>query len=259
MSEGQTQYLAHKELSILRGEAFQYPSGGLKLKLTKDVPTSTGAFTEISGGGYTEFSLLPTHWGNAANREIANLAEIEFPVPVTAWDTPLGIAIAEGSNAWYFGTNEITKLIGIGDPPYFDTGDLIISKALNKTYSSTWWANKRLDVLRGVSIAPPPFVRLVLLTAPPNNFDTIQKIEVDGYDFPEIPCSTAWWSAPINRAISNLQAIEFPKPLIDLPEVAGFALEDDAGNIMWKASLVRRIIHRKDKLYISPGNLVVRA
>jgi hypothetical protein len=259
MAEGQTTFLAHKELSILRGEAFAYPSGGLKLKLTRDVPTETGSFNEVSGDGYEEFDLLANMWGNAANREIANVAEIEFPMPTSAWDTPLGIAITDGTNTWYFGTNEITKLIGIGDPPYFDTGDLIVSKALNKSYSSTYWANKRLDVLRGVSIAPPPFVRLVLLAAPPNNFDSIQKIEIEGFDYPEIPCNTSWWGAPSNRTISNLQAIEFPKPEVDLPEVAGFALEDDAGNILWKAPLTRRAIYRKDKLYISPGNLVVRA
>lgn len=259
MAEGQSEYLAHKELSILRGEAFEYPSGGLQLKLTSSVPTSTGAFTEVSGGGYAAFDLLPAQWGTAANREIANVAEIEFPLPTTAWTTPLGIAITEGANVWYFGTNEITKIIGIGDPPYFDIGDLKVSKNLNKQYSSTSWANKRLDVLRGVSIAPPPFVRLVLLSAPPDNFDSIQKITVAGYDYPEIPCDTTWWGAPANREITNLQAIEFPKPEIDLPEVAGFALEDDAGNIMWKAALTRRVINRKDKLYISPGNLIVRA
>jgi hypothetical protein len=259
MAEGQSEFLAHKELSILRGEAFAYPSGGLKLKLVADVPTVSGAFTEVAGGGYTQLNLLPAQWGNAANREIANVAEIQFPNPTAAWDTPLGIAITDGTNTWYFGTNEITKLIGIGDPPYFDVGDLIISKALNKSYSSTYWANKRLDVLRGVSIAPPPFVRLVLLAAPPNNFDTIQKIEIDGFDYPEIPCNTSWWGAPVNRAIANLQAIEFQKPETDLPEVAGFALEDDAGNILWKAPLTRRAIYRKDKLYISPGNLIVRA
>lgn len=259
MAEGQTTFLAHKELSILRGEAFAYPSGGLKLKLTKDVPTDTGVFTEVAGDGYEEYDLLANMWGNAANREIANVAEIQFPMPVSAWDTPLGVAITDGTNTWYFGTNEITKLIGIGDPPYFDLGDLIISKALNKSYSSTYWANKRLDVLRGVSIAPPPFVRLVLLAAPPNNFDSIQKIEIEGFDYPEIPCNTSWWGAPSNRRISNIQAIEFPKPEVDLPEVAGFALEDDAGNILWKAPLTRRAIYRKDKLYISPGNLIVRA
>lgn len=259
MAEGQSEYLAHKELSVLRGEAFEYPSSGLRLHLSKDVPTITGAYTPITGTGYAPYNLLPTHWGAAANREIANLAELEFSVPTSAWDTPIGVAIADGSNVWYFGTNEITKIIGAGDPPYFDVGDLVISKSLKKQYSSTYWANKRLNLLRGVSIAPPPFVRVALLSTPPDNTDTIQPINVSGYEFPTIPCTSAYWSAPASRAISNLQVIEFPKPLIDLPEVAGFALLDDADNVLWKAPLTRRAIHRKDKLYISPGNLVVRA
>ncbi|KYC42067.1 hypothetical protein WA1_18875 [Scytonema hofmannii PCC 7110] len=259
MAEGQSEYLAHKELSTLRGEAFEYPSGGLKLHLTKDVPSATGAHTSVAGTGYAAFNLLPAQWGNAANREISNVAELEFPMPTGAWDTPMGVAIADGSNVWYFGTNEITKIIGIGDPPYFDVGDLIISKLLKKQYSSSYWANKRLNVLRGVSIAPPPFVRVALLAAPPDDTDTIQQINVAGYEFPIVPCTSAYWGAPTSRSISNLQAIEFPKPEIDLPEVAGFALLDDGGNVLWKAPLTRRAIHRKDKLYISPGNLIVRA
>jgi hypothetical protein len=260
MAEGQSEYLAHKELSILRGETFAYPSGGLRLHLTKDVPTITGTYTSISGTGYAPYSLLTTHWGNASNREIANVAELEFANPTTAWDTPIGVAIADtSSNLWYFGTNEITKTIGIGDPPYFDIGNLIISKNLRKTYSSTYWANKRLNVLRGVSIAPPPFVKIVLLSTPPTDNDTIQEISVDGYDFPMVPCSDEYWDAPSGRAIANSQVIEFPKPEIDLPEIAGFAIKDDSDNILWKAPLTRRAIYRKDKLYISPGNLVIRA
>lgn len=260
MAEGQSEYLAHKELSILRGVAFEYPSGGLTLQLTKDVPSATGAYTPISGNGYTPYSLLPTHWGNAANREIANTAELEFPTPTAAWDTPIGIAIADtADNLWYFGTNEITKIIGAGDPPYFDIGNLIISKALRKQYSSTFWANKRLNVLKGVSIAPPPFVTIALLSTPPNDTDTIQEISVAGYEFPMIPCTTAYWDAPVGRAIANSQVIEFPKPEVDLPEIAGFAIKDDSGNVLWKAPLTRRAIYRKDKLYISPGNLVIRA
>ncbi len=260
MAEGQSEYLAHKELAILRGAAFEYPSGGLKLHLTKDVPTATGAYTSITGTGYVPYSLLPAHWGNAANREIANIAELEFPTPTASWDTPIGVALADSTNnLWYFGTNEITKIINAGDPPYFDMGNLIVSKALKKQYSSTWWANKRLDVLRGVSIAPPPFVRIALLAIPPNDTDTIQEISVAGYEFPIVTCDTTHWSAPSDRSISNSLVIEFPKPEVDLPEIAGFAIKDDAGNVLWKASLPRRAIHRKDKLFISPGNLIVRA
>ncbi|ALF52239.1 hypothetical protein ACX27_04235 [Nostoc piscinale CENA21] len=260
MAEGQSEYLAHKELAILRGVAFEYPSGGLQLHLTKDVPSSTGAYTDITGTGYEPYSLLTTHWGNAANREIANIAELEFEVPTTAWDTPIGVALTDtDDNVWYFGTNEITKIINAGDPPYFDTGNLIISKALRKQYSSTWWANKRLNVLKGVSIAPPPFVKIVLLSSPPDNSDTIQEINVADYEFPMVPCNTSYWSAPSGRAIANSQVIEFPKPDVDLPEIAGFAIKDDADNVMWKAPLTRRAIYRKDKLFISPGNLIIKA
>lgn len=260
MPEGQSDYLAHKELAILRGESFEYPAGGLRLQLTKDVPSTTGSYTPVSGTGYAPYPLLTTHWGNAANREIANVAELEFPTPTTAWDTPIGIAIEDtANNLWYFGTNEITKIIGIGDPPYFDIGNLIISKALRKQFSSTYWANKRLNVLKGVTIAPPPFVRIALLSSPPTDNDVVQEISVAGYEFPMVPCTDEYWSAPSGRTITNSQVIEFPKPEVDLPEIAGFAIKDDNNNILWKAPLTRRAIYRKDKLFISPGNLVIKA
>lgn len=260
MAEGQSEYLAHKELSILRGEPFEYPSGGLKLHLSSNVPSSTGNYTEVTGTGYEAFSLLPSSWGNAAERMIANIGEILFPVPLDKWDTPIGSIISDSnSNVWYFGTHEITKIIEAGDPPYFDIGDLIVSKNIQKKYSSISWANKRLNVLRGVAIAPPPFVKLALLSAEPNDTDTVELINIPNFEFPVIPCDALNWSLPVNREIKNLQRIEFPKPEVDIPSVRGFALLDDGDNVMWKAPIAARSVHRKDKLYISPGELVVRA
>lgn len=260
MAEGQSEYLAHKELSILRGEPFEYPSGGLVLHLSSDVPTTTGAYTEVTGDGYAAYSLLPATWGNAANRMISNLDEILFPTPTANWDTPIGSVISDtANNIWYFGTHEITKIVNTGDPPYFDTGDITVAKSLRPEYSSIYWANKRLNVLRGVAIAPPPFVRLKLLSTPPDETDTVEIINISGFEFPIIPCDASNWNAPSNREISNSQIVEFDKPEVDLPSVRGFALCDDADNVLWKAPLPPRSIHRKDKLYLDAGELVVRA
>lgn len=260
MAEGQSEYIAHKELGILRGEAFEYPSGGLVLHLTSNVPDASGNYTEVTGTGYSSYNLLPTTWGNAADRLISNITEILFPVPTAPWDTPIGSVIADTSgNVWYFGTHEITKIIDAGDPPYYDVGDLTVAKTLKKQYSSVAWANKLLNVMRGVAIAPPPFVRIALLSCEPNDTDTIEIISIPGYEFPIVPCDAGNWDAPVNREITNSQIIEFPKPEVDLPAVRGFALLDDGDNVMWKAPLPGRSVNRKDKLYISPGELIVRA
>ena len=100
---------------------------------------------------------------------------------------------------------------------------------------------------------------MVLLSKEPDDTDTVYVIDIPDYTYPIVNCDAASWSAPTNREISNAAIIEFAKPSVDLPSVRGFALRDDGGNILWKAALPPRSINRKDKLYLSPGELIVRA
>jgi hypothetical protein len=97
------------------------------LALFTSDPGDDASGSEVSGGAYARQAIT---WGTAAAGQIANSAQIEFPVATANWGTITHVGIFDASSAgnliWH-GAVSTSKVINTDDQYIVQVGDLTVS------------------------------------------------------------------------------------------------------------------------------------
>ncbi|HEY8415801.1 MAG TPA: hypothetical protein VIK99_08520 [Thermaerobacter sp.] len=122
-----TTYFGNAVLNhMLRGQSFTPPST-VWVGLFTQMPTADGGGQEVSGGGYVR---QPATFAPAANREISNDTDLQFPTATADWGTVVGFGLFDaetGGNLLVFASLSTPKNVLTGDQPYFPTGELTVT------------------------------------------------------------------------------------------------------------------------------------
>lgn len=114
--------------ATLRNLAY-VPPATVYVALFTIAPTAGGGGTEVAGGAYAR---QPATFAAPSGGQVANGADIVFPVATAAWGTIVAVAIFDAAAAGtmlYFGPLSANTAIGINDQPKFIAGQLAVSLA----------------------------------------------------------------------------------------------------------------------------------
>lgn len=110
---------------VLRNIAYTSPAG-VFVALFTAAPGEGGGGTEVAGGSYAR--QTPGFGAPAAN-QVANAADITFPVATAGWGTVTHCAVFDavsGGNMLFYGTLAQAKVVDIGDTFKFLAGNLTV-------------------------------------------------------------------------------------------------------------------------------------
>lgn len=113
---------------ILRAIAFTAP-GAVYLAAYTVAPTDAGGGTEVSGGAYARQTIS---FGAPAGNQVANSADILFPIATASWGTIVHFGIFDApsaGNLLYHTALAASRTIGIGDQLRVPTGQLIAAES----------------------------------------------------------------------------------------------------------------------------------
>jgi hypothetical protein len=127
---GFSDYYESKVLDhMLRGTAFTPPST-VYVALFTAAPTDAGGGTEVSGGGYARQSVAFGAPSGTAPTQIANSADVTFPVATASWGTVVAFGLfdaATAGNLLAWDNLTASKAIDVNDQAKFATGDLKVT------------------------------------------------------------------------------------------------------------------------------------
>lgn len=125
-------YLENKLLDHIFGNADYTAPGNIYVALfTADNGLEGGTLTgEIAAGGYSRVQLSDLDFGAAANGEISNVNDIEFPTATEDWGPIAYAALMDASaagNVLVHGAFSVVKTVWNGDVFKVRAGDLKVS------------------------------------------------------------------------------------------------------------------------------------
>lgn len=129
MAGNLTDYAEHKILELITGKA-AWAKPTIYVALYTAVPGEAGSGTEVSGGGYSRIATTPSDWTTAANGQISNAVNFEWPIASANWGTVAGMALVDaetGGNVIMRGPAASSKLIESGDTFRILAGALVMS------------------------------------------------------------------------------------------------------------------------------------
>jgi hypothetical protein len=127
---GFSDYYESKVLDhMLRGTAFT-PPATVYVALFTAAPTDAGGGTEVSGGGYARQSVTFGAPSGTAPTQIANSADVTFPVATASWGTVVAFGLFDAStagNLLAWDNLTASKQIDVNDQAKFAAGDLKVT------------------------------------------------------------------------------------------------------------------------------------
>jgi hypothetical protein len=127
---GFSDYYESKVLDhMLRGTAFT-PPATVYVALFTTAPTDAGGGTEVSGGGYARQSVTFGAPSGTNPTQIANSADVNFPVATAAWGTVVAFGLFDAStagNLLAWDNLTASKQIDVNDQAKFAAGDLKVT------------------------------------------------------------------------------------------------------------------------------------
>lgn len=124
---GVSDYAELKILEHAMGKTAWTKPTNVYLALFTSDPGDDASGSEVSGGSYARRVIS---WGAAAAGQIANDAQIEFPVATASWGTVTHVGIFDASaagNLLWHGAVSASKTIDTDDQYVVQVGDLTVS------------------------------------------------------------------------------------------------------------------------------------
>lgn len=258
--------LAVEVLGLVRGGNLLYDTNGNRLCLTSDSPDG-GAFTKISGNGYSDITLNIDSWTAPLARQISNAVDLPFPAANGIDDGSIlwsirGVAIERSDGTpLYSATLAQGQSLTHGDEFAFNTTNakLTIAMTLKPAVLGDALAHGILAAtLKGQDMGTVPFLMLSLLENPP--VAGVANSVLASIPPLQVPATAAQWFAPTlaDRKTYNLLELRFEAMTADAPKIGGFQLTDDENNLWWQGAVnPAKVAYEGNVLKILPEGIVL--
>lgn len=275
-----TTLLKNEIIGLMNGGSLVYDATGNLLVLTTDAP-SDATYTPVVGFDYADVPVNLGDWSPPTSRIGKNAVELTFPAVSNAANidaiayTANGVVIERSStgSALYSTSLQVGKAYQHLDEATFVAESITLDFNNHPLILGTDLAQAIYNAtLRGETINPVSTFSLELTqNAPSSGADTvldIPAIEIPGsgsFTTPGVASSfltageLSKYKIDANaRACANTAELRTETLTKDYPEIGGWRLITDSGDIWWRGALSpSKYVYKDSQLKILPGAIVV--
>jgi len=275
-----TTLLKDEIIGLMNGGSLVYDASGNLLVLTTDAP-SDSTYTPVVGFGYADVPVNLGDWSPPTGRIGKNAVELTFPAVSNASNidaiayTANGVVIERSStgDALYSTSLQVGKAYQHLDEATFVAEAITLDFNNHPLILGTDLAQAIYNAtLRGETINPVSTFSLEFTqNAPSSGADTvldIPAIELPGsgsFTAPDVASAfltvgeLSKYKIDANaRACANTTELRTETLTKDYPEIGGWRLITDSGDIWWRGALSpSKYVYKDSQLKILPGAIVV--